>query len=85
MVVETIGMAEVCVIAAGFQSPGAHGKRFAELASCGTVSDPEGLLGDIRREFDAAEGDDEALTALSRLQWWLVEEHIAVTGPVWPS
>lgn len=41
-------------VASWWQSPGSEGRRFAEFASTGAVSDISGLLADIEREQTAA-------------------------------
>lgn len=67
-------------IAGWYQSPGTHGVRFAELASCGTVSDPSGLKDDIDREIKAADVETAYngvpyLVWLNRLRTWLYFKH----------
>ena len=64
-------------IAAQWQSPGSHGKRFAEFASCATISDPEGLMSDIDREIrmEKTEGGKVLLNQLKEfLTIWLDED-----------
>lgn len=51
-------------IATQYQSPGTHGRLFAEFASTGKTSDPNGLLDDINREKKHADGKD----------WLILEE-----------
>lgn len=45
-------------IAAQYQSPGTEGIRFAEFASIGAISDPDGILDDINREKKRADVKD---------------------------
>lgn len=69
-------------VASWYHSSGTDGSRFAELSSCGTVSDPEGLLKDIKREIrdDLGYNDEQTqvptVTYLKRLKRWLVNEHL---------
>lgn len=58
-------------IASWYQSPGTEGRRFAEFASTGIVSDFEGLLADIEREGKNTDNQEESMH-LDQLENFLI-------------
>ena len=61
-------------IAAGWQSLGAHGIRFASLASTGTISDVAALRNDISRELQNLE------TGIERRELLALDKYVRTVG-----